>query len=370
MTAAGGSWQPDPYGRHQLRWWDGVQWTSMVSDNGVSRDENAPAPQPVPVMPQQMPMQMPMQQGGPQPVPVMSQPSGPARKSRALPIAIIVAVLIIAVGVVVRVTRSDEGGGAGGPTGESQTAAGKEYVDAMVEGGVAAGTGGFSAAELRCLGESVVDEIGVEALQAAGITPEGVRAEGDLDVSAFVTQAQADQIATDITVCIDFAALIGAEMAGSEVQFTPEQMNCMGGAIEASDLVHEMFVQAITGVATQPSQQAADTLATSVIDCIDFGQLVTDSLASSGVEFDPATTQCIGEGMNSSELVRQMFVQQFLLSGGDSGEETTTSARNASNELIHDIVGNLFGSTDAATTDALTQELTAIFTGCGINLDG
>ena len=27
-------WLPDPEGRHQLRWWDGSQWTEHVSDNG------------------------------------------------------------------------------------------------------------------------------------------------------------------------------------------------------------------------------------------------------------------------------------------------------------------------------------------------
>jgi uncharacterized protein YxjI len=30
------AWHPDPQGRHQLRWWDGQQWTDHVSSNGVS----------------------------------------------------------------------------------------------------------------------------------------------------------------------------------------------------------------------------------------------------------------------------------------------------------------------------------------------
>jgi hypothetical protein len=51
MSGSSGSWQPDPYGLHQLRWWDGTRWTSMVSDNGVQRDESAPAPTPMPVAP-------------------------------------------------------------------------------------------------------------------------------------------------------------------------------------------------------------------------------------------------------------------------------------------------------------------------------
>lgn len=34
MSEQSGSWQPDPYGRHQYRWWDGSEWTDQVSDDG------------------------------------------------------------------------------------------------------------------------------------------------------------------------------------------------------------------------------------------------------------------------------------------------------------------------------------------------
>ncbi|TLN00168.1 DUF2510 domain-containing protein [bacterium] len=30
------SWQADPSGRHQLRYWDGTQWTDTVSDEGLA----------------------------------------------------------------------------------------------------------------------------------------------------------------------------------------------------------------------------------------------------------------------------------------------------------------------------------------------
>ena len=29
------SWNPDPSGKHELRWWDGSQWTSQVMTNGI-----------------------------------------------------------------------------------------------------------------------------------------------------------------------------------------------------------------------------------------------------------------------------------------------------------------------------------------------
>ena len=32
----GSQWAPDPTGRHQLRLWDGRQWTAHISDHGVS----------------------------------------------------------------------------------------------------------------------------------------------------------------------------------------------------------------------------------------------------------------------------------------------------------------------------------------------
>lgn len=364
MTGSSGSWQPDPYGRHQLRWWDGARWTSMVSDNGVQRDESAPAPMPVaPPAPTPMPV-------GPVVPYVPATAGAPKRSNRVLMICIVVAVALVAVGVIVRLTKNDDGGSTGAK-GESQTPAGKEYVDAIVAGGLADNTAGFTTDEVRCMAENVVDDVGVDALQGAGITPDSVLAAGDIDVSAFVTQAQAEQMADDIAACIDFRRMVTDEAVGSDVPFTDEQMACIGDEIGASALIREMFVQSFMGSEMQPSQQSADALGTAVVGCIDFGQLIADSLAASGVQLDAPTTACIGEGMNGSELIRQMFAEQFLTGGSDTPEDVTpTSARSAANELLGNIVGSLFGASDAATTDALTQEMTTIFTGCGVDLGG
>ena len=52
------SWEPDPTGRHQYRWWDGEQWTDQVADDGVqtvdpvsSAEANSPLDAPPPVPP-------------------------------------------------------------------------------------------------------------------------------------------------------------------------------------------------------------------------------------------------------------------------------------------------------------------------------
>ncbi len=34
MASPGASWAPDPFHRHELRYWDGLTWTESVSDHG------------------------------------------------------------------------------------------------------------------------------------------------------------------------------------------------------------------------------------------------------------------------------------------------------------------------------------------------
>jgi hypothetical protein len=56
--AAAGGWQPDPTGRHELRYWSGTAWTDDVSDQGVtSRDPLNAGP------PAAMPAYQPMATG-------------------------------------------------------------------------------------------------------------------------------------------------------------------------------------------------------------------------------------------------------------------------------------------------------------------
>ena len=46
MTPAG--WYPDPFGRYQVRYWDGDAWTANASTNGISAVD-APVGAPIPV---------------------------------------------------------------------------------------------------------------------------------------------------------------------------------------------------------------------------------------------------------------------------------------------------------------------------------
>jgi hypothetical protein len=37
--ASPAAWHPDPHGRHEQRWWDGREWTSLVADGGVEAED-------------------------------------------------------------------------------------------------------------------------------------------------------------------------------------------------------------------------------------------------------------------------------------------------------------------------------------------
>lgn len=46
--SAAAGWHADPFGRHQLRYWDGSKWTAHVADDGVTASDSPKAsPQPV-----------------------------------------------------------------------------------------------------------------------------------------------------------------------------------------------------------------------------------------------------------------------------------------------------------------------------------
>lgn len=111
MAAA--AWHPDPFQRHELRWWDGTQWTEHVSDHGVNgTDPPMVAPAPVTVPHPTLPP--------PTVTPAMSLPqqpvAAPVKTSRTPLIAgAAIAAVALVVGAVV-LTRGDGDKGASATT--------------------------------------------------------------------------------------------------------------------------------------------------------------------------------------------------------------------------------------------------------------
>lgn len=87
MTSA--SWQPDPSGRHETRWWDGQRWTDHVSDHGLSSTDplvarTPPADAQPPTMAQSS-MDQPTMAQPTMAQPTMAQPATMAQSAMAQP---------------------------------------------------------------------------------------------------------------------------------------------------------------------------------------------------------------------------------------------------------------------------------------------
>lgn len=113
------SWHPDPFHRHELRWWDGARWSDNVMDQGIAGTDPVQAQAPVagqwdtptqmhPIMPppgagQPMPGTMPTM-----PVPVQPAPAGAPKRNTGLLIGGVAAVAALGIGAFVVLGGDDD----------------------------------------------------------------------------------------------------------------------------------------------------------------------------------------------------------------------------------------------------------------------
>ena len=69
----------------------------------------------------------------------------------------------------------------------------------------------------QCAGEAAVDIIGIEAFEAAGVTPEEIQAQADLDPIAATepTAEQGAELADALFDCVDVGALVAGFLQDS-----------------------------------------------------------------------------------------------------------------------------------------------------------
>lgn len=106
--------------------------------------------------------------------------------------------------------------------------------------------------QAKCLATAWVDAIGVKALRAGGVTPEGV------DVNKLgITQEQAQTMVTAFPGCgLDLASL-GATAIGDYAQADPTERACIAKTL-TQDQVQAFFVTTLTG--GKPDESLLTTL--------------------------------------------------------------------------------------------------------------
>ena len=100
-------WQPDPFGRHEYRYWDGSAWSDQVSDGGVVASDPPGDGQPTVATPAAPPMGVPLA-GGPPPADGGSKRSIPVGLLAV--IGVVVAALVAGLFIFVLGGDDDSGG--------------------------------------------------------------------------------------------------------------------------------------------------------------------------------------------------------------------------------------------------------------------
>jgi hypothetical protein len=132
---------------------------------------------------------------------------------------------------------------------DSQTTKGRAYVEAMVTGSGPVGNSGFTESQSRCIAAKVVDIIGVEEMEKAGVTPENID-EGDSLTGKYTpTDAEAEDLVDAVLGCVDFGVIF-AEQAATDISLPGDKLHCIGDAMAELKEFRTYMKQAIMGLHT------------------------------------------------------------------------------------------------------------------------
>ncbi|MFZ4719215.1 MAG: hypothetical protein ACOYMR_07305 [Ilumatobacteraceae bacterium] len=142
---------------------------------------------------------------------------------------------------------SDSKGG-DAATGEV-TAEEQPYVDAMVKSIQADGTAPFTGDQASCLAKGMVNIIGVDEFEKAGITPENIGDGSDKVLGELPVQKTDDLVKLVFDGdCFSFGTLMADQLTkDTSLPIEKDKAECLGNAMGKSDAFRKAFVASLTG---------------------------------------------------------------------------------------------------------------------------
>ena len=144
--------------------------------------------------------------------------------------------------------------------------------------------------DARCVGDRVVDIVGVERFQSAGVTPQEIRAGDSLeDVLPDPTPEQAAEFVDAMFACLDMAGLIAAQLqtdaeaAGVEIENAEDK--CVGDNFARNERVRTALAESLlTG--DEPDLESLDSGTDLIVDvlgdCLSLEDLLKIGRATEG----------------------------------------------------------------------------------------
>jgi hypothetical protein len=133
---------------------------------------------------------------------------------------------------------------------DSQTAKGKAYVDAMMADFTSTDQS-LTAPQAQCMAGSMIDVVGVDALEKAGVSPEQVTNNtlvlGDFKPS----DQQAEAMLDGIFSCVDFGKVFADQIVGASGDSVPsDKLHCVGTAMTKDSQFRTYMKQTLMGLDT------------------------------------------------------------------------------------------------------------------------
>jgi hypothetical protein len=170
--------------------------------------------------------------------------------------------------------------GGGGDEGAKEA----EYASALavsLQGAFSAEGLAVDEASAQCAGERAVEILGVAAFEEAGVTPEQISGQTDLDPirAAGPTPEQADELADALFQCVDVGEQIvsflraGAEAQGIEI--ADEKWSCIAENAQQSAVLRDVFAEQVMAGGTPSIDTTDQQVVQDVVgDCLTLEELL------------------------------------------------------------------------------------------------
>jgi hypothetical protein len=168
--------------------------------------------------------------------------------------------------------------------------------------------------EADCTAGAIVDKVGQERLESAGITAKVLKSDS-FGTNGFpeLSAKDASKVVDAIFQCINVGQSLGAQLVAGGPTLTQSQ--CLDEKLKALPAFHSFYESILQhGNQTTMSEATAGDVVDTLFQCIGQGEFFQSSVAGA-ITLTPAQVQCLNESLASSSDYRDALV------GGFTGKE-------------------------------------------------
>lgn len=226
------------------------------------------------------------------------------------------------------IARTGRAGGGEPAEGDEELLGDDEYTDALAASLEDPDNGfGGSSEEARCAAEAIVDEIGAQRMQEAGVTEAQLNSSENL--GSDLTEAEATTVADAVIECVDLAAAYASGFAGGEP--SADQTACVAQRFD-DDIFRQLIVTDIMlgSQATLP-RDVADVFADTFVSCADVASSILESVVGSLDAVTDEQIACVEDAVRANQELRDVLAESYA-----TGKEADNEAIGLT--LVDDVV--------------------------------